>query len=78
MERTWFVVVRTSQVLEVAGARTARSEAGLFGLGSPRLGAKEKVEVSVRTESVQVAELDTIVNVFAEVLISCAAPVDEL
>ena len=54
VESTWSLVVRATKVLEVAGLRTARSAAGLFGLGSPRLGVNEKVDVIARTESVQV------------------------
>jgi hypothetical protein len=66
------------KLLDVAGARTARSAAGLFGFGSPRLGVNEKVEASARTESVQVFELERIVKVWAEVFMICAAPVEVL
>ena len=75
VESTWLVVVRTSQVAEVAGARTARSPAGLLGFGSPALGAKANVAVRARTDSVHVAELERMVRVWADVLVIWATPV---
>jgi hypothetical protein len=75
VESTWLVVVRASQELDVAGARTAKSAAGLLGFGSPALGAKENVAVKAFTESVHVAELERIVRVWADVLVIWATPV---
>ncbi len=75
---TWLLVVRTTQFAETAGARTARSLAGLFGFVSPLLALKEKVLVNVRTDSVHVLLSERTLNVCAEVLTTCAAPVELL
>ena len=72
------LVVRLVQLLEVAGVRTDRLLADLFGLVSPELGTNENVEVRALTLSVQVALDERIVRVSADILMTWAAPVDEL